>query len=73
MNISGRRLNNLRFVDDLVLIATSPESLQRLLDEVDRVSTELRLQISTPKKTKVMAATKEKKTLNVTCHGLSRT
>jgi len=68
VNISGRRLNNLRFADDIVLIATSPEALQRLLDEVDRISTEFQLEIST-KKTKVMAATKENETLNITCHG----
>ena len=27
VNIGGRRLNNLRFADDIVLIATSPEAL----------------------------------------------
>jgi len=33
--------------DNTVLTATSPEVLQRLLDEVDRVPTEFCLQIST--------------------------
>jgi len=68
VNVSGRLLNNLQYADDIALIATWPEMLQRLLDKVDRVSTECHLEIST-KKTKVMAATKEKKTLNITWHG----
>ena len=53
VNVSGRKLNNLRFADDIVLIATSPERLQSLLDEVDRVSSEYQLEIST-KKTKTI-------------------
>ena len=32
VNISGKYLNNLRYADDIVLIATSPSGLQRLLD-----------------------------------------
>ena len=28
VNVNGRRLNNLRFEDDIVLIATSSEALQ---------------------------------------------
>ena len=69
MNIIGRRLNNLRFPDDIVLIATSPKALQRMLDEVDRVSTEFRLEFST-KRRSLWLLQKEKKTLNITCHGL---
>ena len=57
MRISGKYLNNLRFADDVVLIATSPERLQTLIDEVDCVSKEFKLEISTSK-TKIMATKK---------------
>ena len=33
-------LNNLRYADDIVLIATSPAALQQLLDKVSTVSKE---------------------------------
>jgi hypothetical protein len=69
ISVSGREVNNLRFADDIVLIATSPERLQRLLDEVDRISNEFQLEIST-KKTKVMAATREPEQLNILCRGV---
>ena len=58
MRISGKHLNNLRFADDVVLIATSSEKLQVLIDEVDRVSKEFHLEISASK-TKIMATTNE--------------
>ena len=35
---SGRTINNLRYADDIVLIAQSPEALQTLLDKVEAVS-----------------------------------
>jgi hypothetical protein len=69
ISVSGREVNNLRFADDIVLIATSPERLQRLLDEVDRISNEFQLEIST-KKTKVMTATREPEQLNILCRGV---
>jgi hypothetical protein len=69
ISVSGREVNNLRFADDIVLIATSPKRLQRLLDEVDRIFNELQLEIST-KKTKVMAATREPEQLNILCRGV---
>ena len=56
--ISGKHLNNLRFADDVVLIATSPERLQALIDEVDRVSKQFQLEISTSK-TKIMSIANE--------------
>jgi len=66
VNISGRWLSNLRFADCMVLIATSPQTLvQRQLDEVDCISTEFCLQIST--KDKGYACYKEKETLHITC------
>ncbi|KAI8513394.1 hypothetical protein Bbelb_100330 [Branchiostoma belcheri] len=69
VNISGRTVNNLRFADDIVLIATSPERLQELLDLVNTVSLQYRLEIST-KKTKVMAATKQPTVLRIFCQGV---
>ena len=72
MSISGRVFNNLRFADDIVLIATSPIRLQRLLHEEDRVSSKFQLEI-TRKKTKVMAATREPEELNIWCRGVKLT
>ncbi|KAI8507539.1 hypothetical protein Bbelb_149190 [Branchiostoma belcheri] len=69
VNISGRTVNNLRFADDIALIATSPERLQELLDLVNTVSLQYRLEIST-KKTKVMAATKQPTVLRIFCQGV---
>ncbi|KAI8516417.1 hypothetical protein Bbelb_049980 [Branchiostoma belcheri] len=40
VNISGRVINNLRFADDIALIATTPEDLQVLLDSTDSTSRE---------------------------------
>ena len=68
MRISGKHLNNLRFADDVVLIATSPERLQALIDEVDRVSKQFQLEISTSK-TKIMATTNEPHQLLIRCRG----
>ncbi|CAH1268742.1 Hypp3973 [Branchiostoma lanceolatum] len=69
VNISGRTINNLRFADDIGLIATSPERLQELLDLVNTVSMEYSLEIST-KKTKVMATTKQPTVLKIYCQGV---
>ena len=68
IRISGNYLNSLRFADDAVLIATSPERLQALIDEVDRVSKEFKLEISTSK-TKIMATTNEPQQLLIRCRG----
>ena len=68
MRISGKHLNNLRFANDVVLIATSPERLQALIDEVDRVSKDFQLEISTSK-TKIMATTNETQQLLIRCRG----
>ena len=68
VNINGRRINNLRYADDIVLIATSPNELQQLLDRVDHVSTEYNLTISTSK-TKVMSTSREDEAINISCQG----
>lgn len=68
VNVSGRRLNNLRYADDIVLISTSSEGLQLLVEEVSNVAIEFHLEISN-KKTKVMAVTNEHEDLNIFCRG----
>jgi len=47
VTVSGRTLNNLRYADDIVLIATTPTALQQLMDRVDSVSRDYGLEIST--------------------------
>ena len=54
VTISGRTINNLRFADDIVLIATSPQELQMLLDKVQAKAEEFQLELNS-KKTKVMS------------------
>lgn len=51
--INGRPLNNIRYADDTILIASSMEELQSLLDRVTSVSAQNGLNINT-KKTKYM-------------------
>ena len=68
IHISGRHMNNLRFADDVVLIATWSERLQVLIDEVDRVSKEFHLEINMSK-TKIMATTNELQQLLTRCRG----
>ena len=69
ITISGQVFNNLRYADDIVLIATSPAGLQSLLNEVDKVSGEFQLEINS-RKTKVMAATRDLEDLNIYCRGV---
>ena len=66
ITLSGRTINNLRYADDIVLIATSPAALQQLIDKVDTVSREYGLEISA-RKTKVMTTAKDNATVNITC------
>ena len=49
VTVSGRTLNNLRFADDIVLIATSPEDLQQLLAKVEENSAEYQLELNQAK------------------------
>ena len=51
-----------------MLIATSKEELQSLLDKLNQVSNQYHMEINT-KKTKVMAATREEEILNITVSG----
>jgi len=68
VTISGRTINNLRYADDIVLIATSREKLQQLLDKVNETSNKYGMEINT-KKTKVMVVDREHERINIKCNG----
>jgi len=55
LQIGGRILTNLRYADDIILLATSEAELQELVDCLDRVSRKYSLLINVDK-TKVMAS-----------------
>ncbi|KAK0419551.1 hypothetical protein QR680_014205 [Steinernema hermaphroditum] len=53
ININGSRLSNLRFADDVALIADNAQELQKMLDELDEASRRFGLKINA-RKTKMM-------------------
>ena len=55
IKIAGRNINNLRYANDITLIAESEEELKRLLMEVKRESEKAGLKLSI-QKTKIMAS-----------------
>ena len=55
LQIGGRMITNLRYADNIILLATSEAELQELLDRLDRVSRRYSLLINIDK-TKVMAS-----------------
>ena len=55
LQIGGRMITNLRYADDIILLATSVAELQELVDRLDRVSRRYSLVINIDK-TKVMGA-----------------
>jgi len=55
LQIKGRMITNLRYADDIILLATSEAKLQELVDRLDRVSRKYSLRINVDK-TKVMAS-----------------
>jgi len=55
LQIGGRMITNLRYADDIILLATSEAELQELVDRLDRISRKYRLLINVDK-TKVMAS-----------------
>ena len=55
LQIGGRILTNLRYVDDIILLATSEAELLELVERLDRVSRKYSLLINVDK-TKVMAS-----------------
>ena len=54
LQTGGRTITNLRYADDIILLATSKVELQELVDRLDRVSRRYSLLINIDK-TKVMA------------------
>ena len=68
VTFSGHTINNLRYADDIVLIAQSPQALQTLLNKVEAISREYGLEINT-KKTQVMAITPQKKRITISDQG----
>ena len=68
VTIGDRTINNLRYADDIVLIATSVAALQQLIDKVNEVSKEYGLEINI-KKTKVMVVAKTREKVPLTCNG----
>jgi len=55
LQIGGRMITNLRYADDIILLATSEAELQELVDRLDRISRKYSLLINVDK-TKVMAS-----------------
>ena len=66
--IGGKVINNLRYADDVVRIATSPENLQKLVDRVRASSEKVGLLINTDK-TKVMACGNNGKSTRINLSG----
>jgi len=64
--IGGRRLSNLRYADDTVLLASSPEELQELVNRVCTAGVEYNLRINV-KKTQVM--TTDGSVISITADG----
>ena len=56
LQIGGRMITNLRYADDIILLATSEAELHELVDRLDHVSRKYSLLINVDK-AKVMAAT----------------
>jgi len=46
LQIGGRMITNLRYADDVILLATSEAELQELVDRLDRVSRKYSLLIN---------------------------
>ena len=68
IRLGGRLINNLRYADDVVLIATSETELQELIDRVNEASERAGLSINISK-TKVMVSASEKKTITIQING----
>ena len=47
--VDGKNINNLRFADDIVLCAKTPEEAQRMLDDLDRASKKIGLEMNKKK------------------------
>ena len=56
IKVAGRNINNLRYTDDITLMAESEEELKSLLMKLKEESKNAGLKNSTFKKTKIMAS-----------------
>jgi hypothetical protein len=72
VKIGGYNCNNLRYADDTILIASTEEDLQRMIDTVSRESIKMGLSLNV-KKSECMSITKNKSppTCNVNINGES--
>ena len=68
IKVNGRILNNLRYADDIVLMAKSEEGLQAILSAVNTVSKSHGLFMNV-KKTKTMLISKNHEVQNISCDG----
>jgi len=66
--IGGRLVTNLRYADDIVLVASSEEELQNLINRVNLVANDLDMRINT-KKTEVMKICDDLSPIRVTVAG----
>ena len=64
MRVGGRKVNNIRYADDTVLISDSEEKLQRLVDVLSEECRSFGSSVNMTK-TKVMGLTKRKEQLDV--------
>ena len=64
IKIGGRNINNIRYADDMVLLADTEEKLQRLMDELNEQCRIKGLKIN-KSKTEVMGVTKRRERLDV--------
>ena len=68
VTLYGQKVNNLRFADDIDLVANSSEQLQTLTDRIRESSKRFGLKINT-QKTKTMSIGKHHETIKVTING----
>ena len=64
LTVSGKRVNNLRYADDTVLLAETEQDLERLLHEVNRSGEEFGLKLNVGK-TKAMVISKTAETCTI--------
>ena len=58
LSVGGQNINNIRYADDMILIADTPEKLQNLVNTIVEVSKKYCMELNT-KKTKVMTIARQ--------------
>ena len=69
--IGGKNISNLRYADDIVLLATTPEELQELVNRVESAAREYDMSINA-RKTKVMTNTDDALEIDVSAGRLEQ-